>query len=487
MEFRENKNTFPVNALLLVAAFTFLVLLSLTFIFFDIHVVPVTIMILLNTGFFLSWACLLYRELEFQITDPRLLFLFFAFFFLVTAPLGRRCGYDVFGNSINAISYIYVVLGILGIVTASFFWGRISLEEIKKSHVFGLHKRPFEIAAVACVLLGYAIFAFNYGRIGGLCEALSIHRGDRLALLSSKTGNISYSVFIIIGTTMFLYGMLFAEKDDAFRLKNYAGRGIILVTMMAPLLLFWMMEGERSGIIKWMLPLAGICIYRFPWKLSRNIIIVLAVIAAFLGFSVAGNVRNAVSKSLREQSWRPLVQRMEDASAHWLFARNFAANYFSITGSVYMNEEKRLGNTYIMSLFMWLPRSLYPGKKPLSVSHEYGASVAEKVGRERRFGVGFSPVAEGFINFGVSGPFLVMLFWGLGVGGLSRLVLARDHFLKVFYFMLLPMPLFICRSSFSSNFNYVIYNFFKLAVFYTLYCFLAIAFSRTHQYLMRKE
>ena len=264
------KTSLLLNPILIGITFILILLAILTITIIDLPLLPISSLVFFLAGVLLCWGYLIYREIDLY-TDPRLLCFFFAFFYLVVAPLSRRISYDLFSNDVYSLSYIYVILGVIGLLISTFFWKPISLDEIKKSQVFGLNERIFQIVGISFALLGYVFFFFNYGRIGGLLSALKISKVDRMAQLSSKMGNIPFSVFIITGAVTFLYCIFFGKKNKTFKIRNNLGRFIILAVMILPLCIFWLFEGERSGLMKIFLPLLAVYIYRFPHRQSKRL------------------------------------------------------------------------------------------------------------------------------------------------------------------------------------------------------------------------
>src|SRR6201999_2773404 len=74
-------------------------------------------------------------------------------------------------------------------------------------------------------------------------------------------------------------------------------------------------------------------------------------------------------------------------------------------------EPMRWGSSYAMSIPAVLPKVLYPGAKTSAISADLDQALYEGIGPV--YGWGFSPIAEGFANFGLAGPFAVMLLWSM--------------------------------------------------------------------------
>src|SRR5690606_14932211 len=110
----------------------------------------------------------------------------------------------------------------------------------------------------------------------------------------------------------------------------------LFASMLAPLVLYQLIEGERSGLIKLFIILGGILSLKYQLSFKpRNIFLFLSV---FLLFSIVGYFRGPIATSVRYGHLGPLKERIEQASPKWLFPREFAAAYFTHTASVYFDD-----------------------------------------------------------------------------------------------------------------------------------------------------
>jgi len=294
-----------------------------------------------------------------------------------------------------------------------------------------------------------------------MLSALSLPKVDRMMLLSSIPLNLPYTPFFAIGATLVAYGVLFGDgvRYNARRATVWWGAGLLL---LAPFLMLMMLEGERTTLLKIVLPVAALICCRYRIALRPKIMVLVAVV--FVAASVGGNMRTALTRSLQLRTLEPVTERLQEFSPHWFFPREFAANYFSVRGTVEFDDKLIWGESYAAGFLAWLPRSLYPGEKPLTLADEFG-----EVGRSRRFGVGFSPVAEGYVNFGIIGPVVAMFLIGTLASAMVLAIRSGGHFVKLLSFVNLPSMCFVFRAPLGSNVSFVLFNLFILAGAYFLW------------------
>jgi len=91
------------------------------------------------------------------------------------------------------------------------------------------------------------------------------------------------------------------------------------------------------------------------------------------------------------------------------------------------------GSTYLNSLGVLIPRLLWPGR-PVDLSEEFARdNIGDwSIGR----GLGYSPLAEAYVNFHIPGAFIHFFIFGLLIGGLLRVL--RKQVLIKYGFLHIP-------------------------------------------------
>lgn len=379
--------------------------------------------------------------------DPRFLAAAGFLAYLALAPLGPEVSYGGFPFHVYEKAYRLVILAGCGFMLSSIFWKRTDRAHCRlDSDTTGWFEAP-----LIYMLFGYGLLFLDTSRVGGPIASLSIKKIDRMTSISEQYGNLPFDTLINVGALVMCHFALL-EKDPTRRRRLW----IALACALLPYLAFRIVQGERSSLIKTLVPILALLFKQSSLRLSVRPVI--ALVLTFVSFSLLGNIRGAITYSLRDRSLAPITQRLGQFNASWLYPREFSASYFSLTGSLQLEdleETSRLeGESYVQAIPNLLPRTLYPGQKPKTIAHEFGDKIAKRVGRDRRFGVGFSPVAEAYLNFGELGVTLVFLAFGFVLSVYAGLADVRSHFLRHYFFLTLPGMLLFYRSGFASIVSY---------------------------------
>ncbi len=184
-----------------------------------------------------------------------------------------------------------------------------------------------------------------------------------------------------------------------------------------------------------MLPLAVLFMTRWLY-LRRLPVMQLATIALLFLFlsPVKHDIRRSVGEDLQTAEASATTRAsdwIEQASIHWLdtlsgrrdlsesvsyaaertdMIHNFA-HIYSLTPSVLPYQ---YGDTYTYLAITWIPRVIWPEKPQANAANNYYA-VAYEISTEegiKHSSFGVSLIAEGYINFGVAGVFLIMIVLG---------------------------------------------------------------------------
>ncbi len=98
-----------------------------------------------------------------------------------------------------------------------------------------------------------------------------------------------------------------------------------------------------------------------------------------------------------------------------------AGPFYSVAMVLARDADPMYGQTYVRSVVSWVPGFLWPSK-PLSPSEAFARTEISNWAPGR--GLGFSPLAESFQNFGLLGPLLQFALVGWGWGWFWRGLLA---------------------------------------------------------------
>jgi len=404
-----------------------------------------------------------------ELTDARFIFAVFFLLYGIFPPLLGRQKWDTYPEQINIQAALCFWLGSLGLLSSLLFVKRSNVER-QSSVISPKILRGVRSAALIGFILGIVMLLLDYARLGGIFKTLAMERGDRMALMSAKRGNLPFLYFLFTSSAMYFYYLIY--RTNWKTLKGYAFFGLVNLAIIG----LWILEGERSNIIMLTLILLAIWSSKYPVRISVKWFIIFSIL--WFLFSSIAYVRDAITNSIRARDPTIMISHVKERFTwEWLNPGEFKGPYLTLTASIDRGEELKYGQTYLQAIPYLLPRSLYPGEKPLTVGHQFGKYMQSLLGRKRRIGVGFSPIAEAYINFGFIGPFIVMFLFGIGLGHLSSLRRKKSFFWVILYAGLLPVAWKFNRSGFANGFSYMVYSLGAIIFLYILILFIAETFS----------
>ncbi len=381
--------------------------------------------------------------------------------YLVVSPLGLKVTYSDYPEWTYFQAYQYAIIAVLAFLLPFLLIDTkndyLNADAVIPDEKLLVDAKSFRLAALFFIICGYIFFLYSYSRVGGLFTGLFMHRGTRADLMSKSYGSIPYGLFLNVGFACYLFSIIKDLPNQIISFKSFGANSLLIkfILLLSPIVIYQLIEGERSSLIRLVIILGGILSLKLC--LSFNFRSVALFCSVFLLLSMVGYFRGPIALSVREGNMNAIHNRINQASFQWLFPREFSAAYFSHTTSVFFQDPPALGTTYLWAFPHLLPRSIYPGKKPEALSHAFGQKVARLVNRGRYFGVGFSPLAEAYINFRTIGVVGVFLLFSFAVINLPKMLLSESLFLKIFYFLTLPMTFMFFRVSFLSLLRYVVY------------------------------
>lgn len=188
---------------------------------------------------------------------------------------------------------------------------------------------------------------------------------------------------------------------------------------------------------------------------------ILALILVFFSFTLFAQFRQVLAADGAAAA-ASFVK--ENSSLHWLdMSSTELGAPFRVLLDVqdhWNGEPARLGYSYYQAFVNVLPRQF--GVDIVSLSEEYTYRLFTADFRAIGGNMGFSPVAEAYLNFGFLGVLLMFVFWGWLWGGLSVFLDSRSHILaQVFAAVLIPWSMFFCRTDFAA---YIKVSFYSIGV-----------------------
>lgn len=259
------------------------------------------------------------------------------------------------------------------------------------------------LTGIVFYLVGIALYMVQYWQVGGYMQSVAMDRGQRFEMLTHSV-SMPFEGFILAGLSLMVYASVGIAKS---RLILSSAACLIWSGLV-------LLQGDRRLALQMMMAMAVVVGTLRP-KITKLRPLALVYIAAAYSVAVMfGQYRTLIydlaagrstlkQAQVAAQSEESIMGKPEDSE---LGGPYISVLYYS--GSA---EPLRWGSSYAMSIPAVVPRALYPGAKMPAISADFDQALYEGVGPV--YGWGFSPIAEGFANFGLAGPFGVMVLWSM--------------------------------------------------------------------------
>jgi hypothetical protein len=314
------------------------------------------------------------------------------------------------------------------------------------------------------------MFFINYQQIGGFFTSLSVNRLERFQILASAH-TLPYPGFIFLGIALIFFAVFFYRSKKIF---------ILAFFMLAIWAILLLLQGDRRFLIysllivfvEWALFFGDDFIKRFGLK--KIIFGLIIAFCSYLIFSFFSQVRFLI-QLLITKKWtmhESLIWISEHISLDWFMPgkTEFGGLYLSLLYSIKNKSDLLFGSSYVFSIPSILPRSLYPGIKPLTIADTFALKIYNEFYyfKDLMKGWGYSPVAEAFNNFGPFGVFVVFSFFGFIFEAIGRLRY-KGFWSSLMYFMLVAELINFNRTSFASVVQEAVYFVVPVFALYVLY------------------
>jgi len=399
--------------------------------------------------------------------DPMYFFLGFIFLYAIAGQY-NKIRVDDFSESIYLATSLASFLFFFSFLIFTLFTEPERLFKFRAGADFAKHRRLFFIAGFVSLMIGYVMLYYNYSRLGSFADIFFSleNRSDRNSKLTELRGNLPFSHFLFVGAMLILASFLLSKKT---LLSNKSIKRPILMALAftAPIILFYLVDGERTAILKYIVGAFFVCVainVRKIIQLKPKYLVVLTIF--FLTFSFLGNMRAYIGYSLFTGDYGPIERRLSgeygEAGIALFIPKEFPAVNYTFNRQVYELQENgadfRYGSSYLDAFPYLFPRSIYDRfglKKSGTIADNFGEKVRLEVGRERKMGFGMSPLAESFANFGFYGPIFFALVMVSFIHLIIYMLHSRSPLVVLWACMQTPALFIINRAAFASLFSYI--------------------------------
>ena len=380
--------------------------------------------------------------------DPKGIFVLAAFFY---ASFGMSGTLEIIlGDKVIQDELIYVV-----IITfiPLIFLGNKKNKFIKPKIKSSSQLRYLNWIKYSTIIIGTLGFFYQIQKLGGLdVFILNPNRVVRNQAITESGFNFPYILFLQLGYTASLLYNFYKKKSITRIFIN----SLILIS---PLLIFNILEGERSNIFKILLISFFFYTFYFSTKIKYSLKKITLFISLFLVFSVVGNIRSYLNLAVATGDFSYFQKSIQNRNIVDIIIPNEPkAVAFTWRYSKQLIDRGDLdfkyGYTYFQSLPYFFPGIIYRFlsiKKDATISDKLGDWYAEEYGIFKRVGFGYLGLAEFYLNFG---PVLCLFFFPIFFKFIDFIVLKVKSFNsrnELVFLTSLPLVCFFThRTSFAS-------------------------------------
>lgn len=419
------------------------------------------------------------KSKQFGLADPLLNFLLFfaAYNGLILIQFAFEFNKDLLISKIYPLTFkssTVIYAGCLGIVAlvglvigeqlSKLFIKRQEIQIfIKKEYV--IKRKALLYTGILMYCTGLILFFLNYQRIGGFFHYILLQRGVGMTLLSQTRGSLPYSSFVFSGIAIVYYNF--------FNTKDKKALYISLLFLLVWIILM-IVQGDRRYIVYSLIIIYGIWIIQKDIRVRINKKIVIYAIIIYICLTFFAQVRFLISPTINDEMkiQDDITWITEHININWFLPgeNEFAGPYFTLLYSIENKSKLLYGASYISSIANILPRSLYPGSKPLTIAQDFALFIHNSYMSNFPFvvGWGYSPITEAYNNFGLFGIFIIFVIYGL-ILSYIRILKKKGIFGILIYSMILPELMNFNRIDFSSILQEFFFNIIGVFIAMLLY------------------
>ena len=410
-----------------------------------------------------------------DIADMRLWFAGFFLFYGVTEPLTKAARYFLPSNKVFFEATWLYCLGAFGLLASVVF---------SPSHHSNMHRsnpQPrllflLEKIAVLGIGMGFVLLLLDFQRVGGILSAFMAPKGEIMDQMSEARGNLPYLSVLLASLNLYLFSLIHWPRRN-----SRLAWGLFAAATVA-FLAFCVAYGHRLHFFFVLLSLLGTLSSKLSVRISTRKLLLLLMVFGILFFSLdylrAYNIiRYGLGNSASSAKSR-------FTSLQELVPTELVNPYGTLVISLWKDVERAYGTTYVQAIPNILPRSLYPGEKPLIIEKAWKSTYIPRLyppGLSRYPGLGFLPVAEAYLNFGWMGPPIILFLIGLMLNYAQNLRCTALG--SLLYAVWLPCAYYANRACFAG----AIHQMFFVGMFVVVFYLTALLVSEVGQQVSKRS
>jgi len=357
--------------------------------------------------------------------QPSVLFIIVFGLYTSAMPLSRLMGQSELSD--NDLEFMLAhVLAAFGLVAGSYFGGHQTRLYTK----IEIHsRREVKIMlAVLTVAVG-VLFTWRTLYFVGFDprNLLERYRFEQ-EFLESNLG-VSDKLLVHMVASVCTFGLIFWDerKDRIYRAIIYATLALVAVVLL--------LRGNRNPFILLTFPALGVVMQNRPLMLKQGFVLFLVGYAFFQTIAIVRNVGviNREDVDFHLEYYDPLRSELGTSYKVWTAAQT----------TPFFNERRWGATIFADSIVNQVPATFWPDR-PMTAAAKLSFYYYERAGEEV-FGLGYSPVLEAYLNFGIYGLFPWFTLFMLALVRFERFLEGRGIFGLCAWAALLPIVINIQR------------------------------------------
>jgi len=166
------------------------------------------------------------------------------------------------------------------------------------------------------------------------------------------------------------------------------------------------------------------------------------------------------------------------------FSRFFDNSYTNLLAIIKKGGDLKLGSTYLLFFYNFIPRFIWPNKPVFQTSYDFGIEYGI-INPNETVAITVSRIGEAFINFGMVGVVIILFIWGTIAKVIEQSLSKRVLWLYIYFLFNFVV---IAETFFTNVFSIIFKQLVYFGLFFTLsllllkflrYCFIAKYYDRS--------
>jgi hypothetical protein len=206
-------------------------------------------------------------------------------------------------------------------------------------------------------------------------------------------------------------------------------RFIVIYTLFTPIFVGMLLHKLRLKFTHYLIFFIFVLIFFYLNNVNR-----LYILASY-GYQYAiqpklGDIVNMLQNFWGYEKLPSNIIEIQDT----FFYRFFDNSYKNLLAIIEKTEEFKLGSTYLLFIYNFIPRFLWPNKPVFQVSYDFGIEYG-LINPMESVAIAVSRIGEAFMNFGIVGVIIILFIWGAIAKVIEQGLFKRVLWLYIYLFV----------------------------------------------------